>query len=78
MTRLISMFSIQGRVILHNDTYTAINIILARKLIHMLGGTICVECNGLTGTGIYFTIPAKLVENSGININKYVNTMIAI
>ena len=63
---------------LHNDTYTAINISLAKKLIQMLGGTICVECNGLTGTGIYFSIPAKIIVGSDININKYLNTMIAI
>jgi K+-sensing histidine kinase KdpD len=65
-------------LILHNDTYTAINITLAKKLIQMLGGTIVVECNGLTGTGIYFSIPVKMVESSSININKYSNTMIAI
>jgi K+-sensing histidine kinase KdpD len=65
-------------LILHNDTYTAINITLAKKLIQMLGGTISVECNGLTGAGIYFSIPAKMVMNTNININKYVNTMIAI
>jgi K+-sensing histidine kinase KdpD len=63
---------------IHNDTYTAINITLAKKLIQMLGGTIFVECNGLTGTGIYFSIPVKLVANSNININKYSNTTIAI
>jgi hypothetical protein len=44
----------------------------------MLGGTICIECNGLTGTGIYFSIPVKLVVSSDLKINKYVNTMIAI
>ncbi len=65
-------------LILHNDTYTAINISLAKKLIQILGGTISVECNGLTGTGIYFSIPAKIVVSSDISINKYVNTMIAI
>ena len=65
-------------LILHNDTYTAINITLAKKLIQMLGGTIFVECNGLTGTGIYFSIPANLEVSSSININKYADTMIAI
>jgi light-regulated signal transduction histidine kinase (bacteriophytochrome) len=65
-------------LLLHNDTYTAINVALAKKLIQMLGGTIYVECNGLTGTGIYFSIPVKVVASSSININKYVNTMIAI
>ena len=65
-------------LILHNDTYTAINITLAKKLVQMLDGTICIECNGLTGTGIYFSIPVKVVANSDIDLNKYLNTMIAI
>jgi K+-sensing histidine kinase KdpD len=62
----------------HYDTYTAINLTLAKKLIQMLGGTIRIECNGLTGSGIYFSIPARMVANSNINVNKYINTMIAI
>lgn len=62
----------------HNDTCTAINMTLAKKLIQMLGGTIWIECNGLTGAGIYFSVPAKMVATSNISINKYVNTMIAI
>lgn len=69
---------INESLILHNDTYTAINITLARKLIQMLGGSIWIECNSLTGTGIYFTVPVKMVASSNININKYENTMIAI
>jgi|WetSurMetagenome_2_1015567.scaffolds.fasta_scaffold00769_10 two-component system, sensor histidine kinase and response regulator len=63
---------------LYNDTYTAINITLAKKLIQMLDGTIWIECNGLTGTGIYFSVPAKKVAGSDVGINKFVNTMIAI
>jgi K+-sensing histidine kinase KdpD len=62
----------------HNDMFTAINITLAKKLIAMLGGTIWIECNGLTGTGIYFSVPARSVATSDININKYSNTVIAI
>lgn len=62
----------------HNDPYTAINMTLAKNLIELLGGTIRIECNGLTGSGIYFTIPAKAVSNVAFNINNYVKTMIAI
>lgn len=62
----------------HNDTYTAINITLAKNLIQILGGTIRIECNGLTGSGIYFTIPAKEISNNNFNITNYVKTMIAI
>ena len=60
----------------HNDTFTAINIILARKLIQMLEGNIWIECNGITGTGIYFSVPARIVSNSRIKLNKYANIMI--
>jgi light-regulated signal transduction histidine kinase (bacteriophytochrome) len=62
----------------HNDTYTAINLTLAKKLIQILGGTVWIECNGLAGAGIYFSIPAKTTATSDINVNKYINTMIAI
>jgi signal transduction histidine kinase len=65
-------------LMLHNDTHTAINITLAKKLIQMLGGTFWIECNGLTGSGIYFSIPAKMSVNPDVNINKYLNNMIAI
>jgi K+-sensing histidine kinase KdpD len=62
----------------YNDAHTAINITLAKKLIRMLGGTIWIECNGLAGAGIYFSIPVKVAANSNANMNKYLNKMIAI
>jgi K+-sensing histidine kinase KdpD len=62
----------------HNDICSAINITLAKKLIQLLGGTIWIECNGQTGTGIYFCVPVKVIENSNITINKYTNSMVAI
>ncbi len=62
----------------YNDTGSAINITLAKKLIQLLGGSMQIECNGLTGTGIYFSVPVKVAEGPGISINKYVNSMIAI
>jgi len=61
-----------------NDTYTAINISLAKKLIHLMDGSIWIECNGLTGTGIYFSVPAEAAASSGLNDNEHANTMIAI
>lgn len=63
---------------IHNDTYTAINITLAKNLVQVLGGSIRIECNGLTGSGIYFTIPVKVIANNEFNMTKYVKTMIAI
>jgi signal transduction histidine kinase len=69
---------LNASLMLYNDTYSAINITLAKKLIQMLGGTFWIECNGLAGSGIYFSIPAKMAINPGLIINKYVNNMIAI
>jgi K+-sensing histidine kinase KdpD len=62
----------------YNDTISAINITLTKKLIAMLGGKVWIECNGLSGSGIYFTIPARSDDGSDINISKCVNTMISI
>jgi signal transduction histidine kinase len=62
----------------HNDMFTAINLTLAKKLIHMLGGTIWIECNGITGSAISFSVPARAVSTTDIKINKYINTVIAI
>ncbi len=62
----------------YNDTISAINLTLTKKLIIMLGGKVWIECNGITGSGIYFSIPAKTAESSDININNLVNTVISI
>jgi len=62
----------------HNDTHSAINITLAKKIIQMLGGTIWIECNGLSGAGIYFTVPVRMMAKSDINNNRCINSTIAI
>ncbi len=61
-----------------NDLYSAINIMLVRKIIGLLGGSIRLECNGLTGTGIYFSVPAGVAENSDASAKKSIKTMINI
>lgn len=65
-------------LLIHNDVPSAINITLAKKLIQILGGTIWIERNGLSGTGIYFSVPVKKVASRNITINKYFNTLITI
>jgi K+-sensing histidine kinase KdpD len=59
------------------DTCSAVNITLAKNLIQMLNGTVWIECNGLTGSAFYFSIPVKIAHDS-LDINKYINSMIAI
>ncbi|MBW6500671.1 MAG: HAMP domain-containing histidine kinase [Bacteroidales bacterium] len=60
------------------DIYQAINIALSRKLIGLLRGEIRVECNGLKGTGIYFSIPVTIAGNNRIGLNKLSNNKITI
>jgi signal transduction histidine kinase len=62
----------------HNDMFTAINLTLAKKLIKILGGTIWIESNGITGTGIYFSVPSRSVPAGNMKINKLLNSVIAI
>lgn len=65
---------IDGSLTKFFDTSSALNIILVKKIIQVLGGTIWVDCHDLTGTAVYFSIPAKVVKSSDISTNKYVNT----
>jgi K+-sensing histidine kinase KdpD len=51
----------------YNDTASAINLTLAKKIIQILKGSMWVECNGLTGTGIYFSVPVKIAESFRYN-----------
>ena len=63
---------------MHNDTISAINLSLAKKLVTIMGGTIWVENNGIEGTGLYFSIPLEEAGKKNVPINKYNNTRIAI
>jgi len=58
-----------------NDTSAAVNMALTRKLIQLMGGSIWIECNGLTGSGIYFSVPAGKAVNVENSVNKFSNTM---
>ncbi|HBC80127.1 MAG TPA: hypothetical protein DCZ51_15950 [Bacteroidales bacterium] len=58
-----------------NDTFTAVGLVLTRKLIQMMEGSLWIESNGLTGSGIYFSIPVSRVVNPEDATNKFSNTM---
>ncbi|HUU99722.1 MAG TPA: HAMP domain-containing sensor histidine kinase [Bacteroidales bacterium] len=74
----INTQDMSGSLLRFNDTCTAINISLAKKLIQLMDGSIWIESNGLTGAGIYFSVPAKAAASSELNDNEHANTMIAI
>jgi K+-sensing histidine kinase KdpD len=46
------------------DTTTAINIILAKRSVQILGGKIWIDSNELIGTGVYFSVPYEEIETS--------------
>jgi signal transduction histidine kinase len=58
-----------------NDTFTAVSMVLTRKLIQMMKGSVWIESNGLTGTGIFFSIPVSSAVNQENATNKFSNTM---
>jgi signal transduction histidine kinase len=62
----------------HNDTYSAINLTLARKLITLMGGKIWIESNGLSGSGMYFSVPVKKAGKSKSLLNKSLNSKMVI
>jgi len=62
----------------YNDTSSAINLHVAKKLVNLMGGTIWVENNGISGTAFYFRIPAKRVYSTNVQLNQYTRTKIAI
>ena len=63
----------------YSDLSSAVNITLAKKLIQFLQGSYSVKCNGLNGTGVYFSIPVRRDVKSEINPTlNYVKNMIAI
>ena len=60
------------------DIYTAVNVALTRKLVQMMEGAIWVECNGLAGSVIYFSVPVTAAAKSEDPVNKFSNTLSSI
>jgi len=58
-----------------NDTFTAVSMVLTRKLVQMMGGSVWIESNGLTGSGIYFSVPLTCAADTEDEINKLSNTL---
>jgi len=50
----------------NQDTYSAMNLILARNLLTVMGGSLRVEPNEPTGTSVYVTLHAK--ESKGFKV----------
>lgn len=61
-----------------SDTYSTVSLILARKLVNTMGGTMWIESNGPAGCGLYFSVPVKIAEQGENIISTYLNSKIAI
>jgi len=58
-----------------NDTSTAVSMALTRKLVQMMEGSLWIECNGISGSAIYFSVPVICASNSENEMNRFSNTM---
>lgn len=54
------------------DAITAVNTLLSKKLVSLVGGTIRIVCNELSGTGVYISIPVKFADRTNTMKKKYV------
>ncbi len=74
----INSNDISESLALYNDTYTAVNISLVKKIASLLGGKLRIEKNGSSGCAVSFTLPLLIEGNNGDKNNQFVNTMITI
>lgn len=58
----------------YNDAISAVNISLILKLVRIMNGSVAIESNRLTGSGIYVTIPVS-GYGSEDNVNKIMNNI---
>jgi len=58
------------------DLTTAMNISLAKKLIHVMNGSFNIRGNGTSGTGIYFSLPFRAHVKKETLQKKFVNMII--
>jgi signal transduction histidine kinase len=62
----------------YDDTRAAVSLILAKKLVNLMQGEIWVEKNGVTGTGIYFSLPVKEMVTGREPVKREIRTRMAI
>jgi len=58
-----------------NDTFTAVSMVLTRKLVQMMEGSIWIESNGFSGSSTYFSVPVICASNTENEMNRFSNTM---
>ncbi|MBM3420624.1 MAG: sensor histidine kinase, partial [Bacteroidetes bacterium] len=61
-----------------SDTHSAVSLILARKLVGLMNGEIWIEKNGVSGTGVYFSLPVKEPASKPGSFSHEIRTRMAI
>ncbi|HPA86744.1 MAG TPA: histidine kinase dimerization/phospho-acceptor domain-containing protein [Bacteroidales bacterium] len=61
-----------------NDVPMAVSMILARKLASLMGCSMRIESNCLSGTGFFITVPVKAIREEPDEKGKYLNTLTTI
>jgi len=61
-----------------NDVPMAVSMLLARKLASIMGCSMRIESNCLSGTGFFVTVPVKVIKEEPDEKGKYSNTLTTI
>ena len=75
---LLSVDNLTEYLARHNNTFTTVGLILANQLVQGMGGELWIEPNGVNGTGMYFSIPEKQVNDTSEKRNKSVSTSMSV
>jgi signal transduction histidine kinase len=62
---LLTASKINGYILKNINTFNIVGLSLARKLVENMGGRIWIEPNGPGGSAIYFSIPDRMIPESG-------------
>jgi signal transduction histidine kinase len=62
---LLTASKINGYILKNINTFNIVGLSLARKLVENMGGRIWIEPNGPGGSAIYFSIPDRMIPETG-------------
>jgi len=72
---LLQSYDMDQSLTKYNDIHIAVNLVLARKIIQLMRGSIWIEPNGFSGSRIYFSVPVEASNDIEDRVNKFSNTM---
>ncbi|HUS86852.1 MAG TPA: HAMP domain-containing sensor histidine kinase [Bacteroidales bacterium] len=75
---LLASVNLTEHLVKHSNTFTTVGLILANQLVINMDGELWVEPNGVSGTGMYFSIPMRDIIDQSDNANKSINSRISV